>query len=283
MSKGKIILIDWGMILHRTVFSWKKTKTVDLEYIALNQILSLIRKVGLDRKDIVIVAADSEKGSWRRDVIWEYKANRKEKRDSHKDLNWKSLFNSFDMLLGIIELGTPFHVIKINKLEADDIIAYATKYYANKECVIVGTDKDFELLWARPNVKLFSPLVKHKGRKGGYKIKPSEKYPERLLEKKIKREASDNLVSKIETKEDYELRKMVVDLINLPNFVEVKVKKELDKIKNNKQYNYELIAYSKLRRFFLSLFYKDYGRVRYEDCLKEKKGGKQNGKNSSKS
>lgn len=279
-KKGKVILIDWGMILHRSIFAWRKNKLLDVEYIALNQLFSYLYKIGVDKKDLIIIAVDSEKGSWRRQAIQEYKANRKAKREEYEDIDWKALFKKFDNLIDLIEKATPFYVIKIDKLEADDIIAYATKFYKNRECIIVSIDKDFELLWARENVKIFSPLVKFKGTKGAYKICPNKNYPYKLLEKKIKREESDNLISDIKTEEDYELRKIVVDLLELPKYVELLVKKKLKDIKNGKKYDYRLIPYPKIRQRLLKLFYNS-GIIKYEECEKaffnkKSKGGKRN-------
>jgi len=282
MKKGKVILVDWGMILHRTVFAWRKDKDVPLSFLALNQLVSYLYKIGLEKKDIIIIAVDSEKGSWRRDAIQEYKANRKQKRESYSDLDWKLLFREFDELLELIKKATPFHVIKIDKLEADDIIAYATKFYKDRECIIVSVDKDFELLWERKNVKIFSPLVKFRGKRGAYKICPNEDYPKRLLKKKIKREESDNLVSEIHTAEEYELRKIVVDLLNLPKYVELLVAKELKKINNKKKWDINLIPYPKIRKKLLQAFY-NCDIIDYRECEMAFKQRRKNGKNRKKS
>jgi len=56
----------------------------------------------------------------------------------------------------------PINLISIDKIEADDIIAYLSSYMASKfnsKCVIVSADKDF-LQLVNNNITVYSPIIK---------------------------------------------------------------------------------------------------------------------------
>jgi len=204
-------------------------------------------RTGLSPNDIVIFACDSPKGSWRRDVDPAYKANRKGKRESFDDINWTEQFQSFAMLANNITEATPFYFLMADKLEADDIIAYGVRHFDDKECIIVSTDSDFEQLLAFPNVKLFSPVSKQ------YKF---VKNPYQILAKKIKKETTDNLITPILTPEDYEKRKSIVSLLELPSQVEQAAAEALSQIQP-KEYDIEHFMFAILRERFHKLYNSD--------------------------
>jgi hypothetical protein len=93
-------------------------------------------------------------------------------------------------------------------------MAYATKYFPDKEVVLVTYDKDMEQLMARPNVKIFSPLSKK------YKVDIN---PCKVLAEKIVQEKSDNLTNPVLNEEDYDRRNLLVNLLELPEFIEQKL------------------------------------------------------------
>jgi len=239
----KVILIDWGVIVHKAIFAWKNNPNIPSAYTGLNMVVGYLKRIGVDPDDRVIIAIDA-KNNWRKKYDSNYKANRKENRERHEDIDWKEHFTSFNRLVDNLKIATPFHPIKIDTLEADDIIAYATRYFKDNECIIVSHDKDYEQLCIFDNVKIFSPTTKK------YK---EVKNPELILAKKIKKEASDNLITPIVTEEDYEIRKMIVDLTSLPEFVEVLVKKELDKIED-KYFDLERLWFKSIRNRFMDIY-----------------------------
>lgn len=196
-----------------------------------------------------------------------YKGNREEFRQSFEDIDWGKMYKEFDKLLDSLNEATPWNIIAISHLESDDVLAYATKYFSDKECIIVSQDADYEQLCARPNVKIFSPLIKYKGGKGAYK---EVKNPYKVLSKKIEKEASDNLISPILSEEDYDVREMVVSLLTLPEWVENKIKLELENLKEDNEYNIGLIPFASLRPRFEQLFDKSKV-VGYEECINKRK------------
>lgn len=261
---NKIIFLDFGMFLHRSIFSWRNNKQVPPEYTCLNMIIASLRRVGIESTDTIIVACDG-RGNWRKDIDANYKADRKEKRESCLDIDWTEMYSRFDTLLEDINKGLDWHIIKIDKLEADDIMAVGCRYFKNNEVVLVSFDADMEQLAVYPHVKVFSPLIKFKGGKGAYKIIKS---PYKILAKKIEKETADNLVNPILTEEDYEKREMIVSLLELPDFVENQC---IERFKNLpiKGQDLQWIPFQKTIRPKLENLYNDKSKlITYEDVVK---------------
>jgi hypothetical protein len=224
---NKIILIDWGYFLHSSVFAWGAgERQIPATYTCMTMIIASLKRVGLDPDDLIIVAVDG-RGNWRRDYDPNYKANRQDKKDKG-DIDWAEQYVLFDKLADRLKDTMPFHFIKIPKLEADDIIATVCQTIKDKPIRIISVDSDFDQLYAYPNVRMYSPKAKR------YKIIDN---PYAILASKIKKEATDNLVTEIKTDEDYERRKMLVNLITLPKFVTDLV---LDKLNEIEYTDYDL-------------------------------------------
>jgi len=240
---SRVLLIDFNVFMFRAIFSWYKNKKPAATYTALNMILSCLKRVEIKKDDIVIISLDSPKGSWRREYDFKYKANRKALREKY-DINWDAMFNMFTSLLYKLDMFTPFHVIQVDRCESDDIIACATKYFKDKECIIISSDTDFEMLTVRENVKIFSPISK--------KFK-AVKDPYKVLSKKIEKEVSDNLVSPITSAKEFEIRNKIVNLIDLPDFVEEKVFKRLSTLPK-KEFDYENLPFNSLQKRFKELY-----------------------------
>jgi len=224
---NKIILLDNGYFMFKTIYANRFNKQLSHKWQYLNIMVGCLKKLELTPDDLIIIAIDS-KMSWRKKVVPEYKANRKDIREKQTDIDWDSVFYQFDCFFKVIDKGTPFHTIKIDTLEADDIMAIGAKYYKDNEVILVTHDSDMEMLSYYKNVKIFSPNAQR------FK---EVKNPYRILEKKIRKEVSDNLTSEIKTEEDYRKRKLVVDLINLPKEVETKVVSRLKGLDLDKEYN----------------------------------------------
>lgn len=115
----------------------------------------------------VVVVWDGVGGAQNRKNIDEhYKANRVHASVIHYDLyeNKKaesdSLQDQADRLLDYLAC-LPVTYIKIDKLEADDVIAYVSKLYskASRQVTIVSSDRDF-LQLIDSNIQVYSPIRK---------------------------------------------------------------------------------------------------------------------------
>lgn len=261
----KIVFIDWGIFMFRSIFGTVSSgRTVPATYTAMTMVISCLRHVGITSSDTVIIAADSPKGSWRKDYDSNYKADRKEKREK-SGIDWKKNFEMFWTLLEKLEMYTPFHTISIDKLEADDIIAYGCKYFKDRTCVIVSSDTDYEQLFVYPNVKIFSPVSKH--------YKNSNIDPYRLLAKKIQKETTDNLITPILSERDFEIRNKIVNLMTLPKEIEDKVCDRIITLPV-KNWNYDKIPFPSLINRYYEIYKTDkiVNQNKKKKKVKKKKG-----------
>ncbi len=256
----KILWIDFGYFMFRSIYGWKNNVSTSPTFMCLNSIISNIRKVGLTPNDKVIVAVDSPDGNWRKEIDSNYKSNRKAKR-LKQDIDWKFMFTTFQSLLETLESSTPFHIIIVKKMEADDIIAYGCKKFREVENIILSADSDYEQLYAYKGVKVYSPVSKT------YK---QIENPYRIILKKIKRETVDNLVTPILTLEDYKIREKLVNLVNLPEEVEDAIDPFLDKL-HEKEWNYDGIKSDTLRQRIKDIYKQDRVIKIYQKGKKRKK------------
>lgn len=106
----------------------------------------------------VIMAMD--KSSWRKDVYSEYKANRKVSRDASA-IDFEKFFGVMETFFEDMKntfTTTPF--LRIDKCEADDIIAVLSKDVITNNIVIVSTDKDLNQLLQYSHIKQYDPINK---------------------------------------------------------------------------------------------------------------------------
>ena len=122
----------------------------------MNSLFFNIRKF---RPTEVIVAVDG-KNYWRKKIFADYKAHRKDKRD--KDVfPWEKYYEYMNEFTADIKKSFPFKIIRINWVEADDIIGVLSRMLpANGSSVIVTSDKDYVQLLKHSGVSLYDPMKK---------------------------------------------------------------------------------------------------------------------------
>ncbi len=248
---NKLVVIDSGNVMHKAIFAYiaqykseikkimdskdcteeeadnildKKVKRREVFLLNpistyLRMIIGYLKKIGVTLEDTVIVAEDY--GSWRKDIDKNYKAQRADYRESKMEKSkWNTLYKKFNDFISQLDECLPWHFIKLYKLEADDIASAAIRHLDNyEEKILITSDEDWEMLCALPNVKMFSPYTKK------FKI---TKNPAGILAKKIKGDISDNLKEEPKTEAEWDKRKLIVDLLHLPLFVEQIVKPVLE-------------------------------------------------------
>ena len=257
-NNGKIIIVDWGCIMFSAIYAHKYTPQIPVTYTVLNMCLANLLKVGVNTEDTVIIACD--KGhSWRKEYDVQYKAGRKEDREKHTEINWDLTFESMNNLLIQLDISTTWHIIQIESMEADDIQAVATKYYSDNQVVLITFDADMEQLLDRPNVRIFSPKSKK------YKFNAN---PLATLAKKLNKEAVDGLTNPILNEEDFDTRNLIINLRELPEFVETPI---INKFKNLevKTPDIEEFPFFSLKDKYLNLCKDSSKIVTIEKCAKE--------------
>jgi len=257
-TKRKVIFIDWSIFVHKAIFARQE---MPITYTCIRMILSILKLLSLKETDLIIFAIDSSKGNWRKQLDTNYKANRADIRKK-SGLDWDELFGEFSEFLENINVSTPFHVVEIDNLEADDIIAYGCRYYKDDDCIIVSSDTDYEQLTAFENVKLLSSNSKK------FKI---VKNPYKSLAKKIQYEKTDNLISPILNQQDFDLRNKIVNLLTLPAEVESPIHFELSKITDTKDFDIELFRFEKLQQEILNIYLPQKKTVSINDSFKKKR------------
>ena len=97
---------------------------------------------------------------WRKEIFPYYKAARKEKQNKD-DYDWSRIFSIIGKIRDEVEEIFPYKTIRIEHVEADDIIAVLTKqFHSQEKIMIVSSDKDFQQLQRYENVKQYSPKAK---------------------------------------------------------------------------------------------------------------------------
>lgn len=163
-----ILIID-GMNMFIRNFVMVKTMTPDGHHVGgmygfLRSLGALVRDINPTR---VLCVFDGKGSTTNRKAIDpNYKANRKITRITNwelfdnKEQELASIGNQVDRLkdyLGCL----PIQILELEKLEADDIIAFVAQQYStrNKLVTIVSSDKDF-LQIIQPNIEIYSPIKK---------------------------------------------------------------------------------------------------------------------------
>jgi len=264
---SKIILIDTSGIFVPTVkvcnrLKQQKAQTGFPSFVMpshvmyFNSLISSLSKIGADIEDIVIMAEEGH--SWRKNLASFYKAQREGLRDKDAFTDWKHEFEMLNKLHSQLNNATNWYFVRHDNLEADDIIAIAVRYFKDKDIIIVSGDKDLFQLAFYTNVKIFTLNKKINGSKGMYE---EIKNPLKIIEDKIKKgDIGDNiLVEPEETEEDYELRRVLVNLLELPPEIE---QKGIDTLNESLSYSKTLHLdylpeFKNVREHFLKIYKKN--------------------------
>jgi 5'-3' exonuclease len=160
----KNLLIDFSLLAHANLFTVKSQLAMGgyqlLKHILIKAVLKNINEFNPDR---VYVCFDGG-SSWRKNISETYKAHRKEARDKQDvatggEVNWTEFYRIIDELHTDFKTSFPFHAIKLNTIEADDIIAYLIKNSSpSDENVILTRDGDYIQLLQYPNTKIYNPI-----------------------------------------------------------------------------------------------------------------------------
>lgn len=172
-----MIILDTSPVFHSAVAVTARNQlgsSIELPFLRhlfLNQIRGYRKKFVKDYGELVM-ALDSRKGYWRKDVFPHYKALRKEAREQ-SFIDWKTVFGHFDTLIQEMRDYFPYKLVYVDRAEADDIISVLSKT-AGKH-IIVSNDKDFRQLHNK-NVCQYFPRDQHT---------EHEKYPDVYLFEQI--------------------------------------------------------------------------------------------------
>jgi hypothetical protein len=179
-EKGNINILEehWQECYDLVMEKIRKREVVIMfpVYTYFKMIISYLKKLGTTLEDKILVCQDF--GSWRKAVDKEYKAQRKEFRESFMpNWWWDKTYKEFNDFIPKLENSLPFYFPKIYKCEADDLASVAIRFIDAEDKILISSDEDWQMLCSIPNTKIFSPYTK------AFKI---IKNPEKILLKKIK-------------------------------------------------------------------------------------------------
>ena len=166
-----MILIDYSQIaIANIVIAFKRDGEIPTpetaRFMILNQIRGYVHQYKEEYGPEVVIAVDGAK-PWRRDIFPAYKAKRRESKEgqSEEDIKYfATLYEYLDLVRKELEDNFPYKVVKLDGVEADDIIAVIIKKSVKKwfttKYLIISSDKDFQQLQKYPNVTQYSPVLK---------------------------------------------------------------------------------------------------------------------------
>jgi len=175
-----ILLVDmsniyWSHFYELSKVEPDKDSSNLFRHTILVKLLHLKQKFNV-RGNQIFLCFDSPK-SWRKEIFPYYKARRAKSREKQEDLNFEKFFKLIDEMTEELKIF-PFHNIKVERCEGDDIIAILLKRLDKEKCCIISKDADFYQLQLFPGFLMqYDPIEK--------KVIPKSNDPWIDLQKKI--------------------------------------------------------------------------------------------------
>jgi 5'-3' exonuclease len=168
MNKKNILIYDFYNMVFRNLYvaesHGKRDFLTQMEvfsywrHLLMNSLMAPIHKGDYDE---IIIAYDN-KNYWRNDIYPEYKAQRKKARDD-STIDFDAFFVEFDEFINeFMELYPVFKHVRVDRCEADDIIAVISKYHSGlgNNVIIYTSDGDFKQLLKYKNITVYNPIKK---------------------------------------------------------------------------------------------------------------------------
>jgi 5'-3' exonuclease len=158
-----MILIDMSQIILGNIFSFgngiQETDEDLIRHMTLNSIRMYKNKFK-SYGDVVLVFDSSN--YWRKEIFPQYKAARKLKQNKNAE-DWSRIWDSINTIRIELEEQFPYKTMRVERAEADDIIAHlAKKYHQTEKIMIISSDKDYQQLQRYPNISQYSTKTKTK-------------------------------------------------------------------------------------------------------------------------
>jgi len=156
-----MILLDYSSVTMSSLMTRIDEYDQDTNLLR-HQILNIIRLYNVQfRSDFgeMIICMDAA-NNWRRDRYPFYKANRRKSR-SNSVYDWDKIYSVLNEVRDEMTTMSPFRCVRINRCEADDVIAaIVEKKRPEEPILIISPDRDFVQLQKYANVKQYSNLQK---------------------------------------------------------------------------------------------------------------------------
>ena len=176
LRRTKIILVDYSQTALAAILQFQnelkgpEEKSAGLiRHIILNSLQSYKKKYGPEFGELVITC--DGQNCWRKEFFKYYKAGRRKAREE-SSLPWALIFDTINKLREDLIANFPYKVVRVDKCEADDVIAVLSEWSQDNDLVqtglieepqkvlIISSDHDFFQLHRFENVRQWSPRVK---------------------------------------------------------------------------------------------------------------------------
>ena len=141
-------------------FRWKHQGRTDFRDDYVTTVASLANSYNCAR---VIITADWGSSSYRKEILPDYKQNRKDKYAEQTEEEKQAFIDFFDEYEATLEiLSERYPVLRFQGVEADDIAAHLVKrkkQYAFENIWLISSDRDWDLL-IQQNVSRFSYVTR---------------------------------------------------------------------------------------------------------------------------
>ena len=143
-----MLIIDYSQIVIASAFYLHKselntfydTEEQTLHHLVFNKLRELRNKFHHREYGEMVICCDAG-NYWRKDIFPSYKMKRKALREKDKEL-WDMIGKQKVVIENILREHFPYRVLKVDKLEADDIIAALVRRFQNDRHMIVSSDGD---------------------------------------------------------------------------------------------------------------------------------------------
>lgn len=160
-----VLVIDVSNLSVATVMNNFKPASQDtinqeiVRHIVLDTIRNNVLKFKGEYPEVVLAFDDNK--YWRRNLAWYYKKHRQIDREK-SDWDWERLNGFLNPTYDEVRTVLPYHGIRVDYAEADDVIAVVTKdaVAKGKRVLIVSADSDFAALQKYKGVLQWSPTLK---------------------------------------------------------------------------------------------------------------------------
>jgi len=142
-----VVIIDSSAILYQQVFI-NSPEAINENpglfiHTFLERVIFFSKRFGASFYSPLILAIDS-KNTWRKEIYPEYKGGRVK----NEAYDWVKIFSAYGDMLEYLDRCTDFIVVKVDRTEADDIIAVLVRENEKegKDAFIISHDKDLKQL-----------------------------------------------------------------------------------------------------------------------------------------
>ena len=156
LENNNVLVVD----AMNVAFRWKHQGKTDFSLEYLRTVESLAQSYDCGK---IIIAADHGASSFRKDLLPDYKGNRKEKykdQTEEEKREMEKFFAEYEKTLEV--LAEKYLVVRRKYVEADDLAAYIVRYkekFGIEDMWLISSDRDWDLL-VQEGVSRFSTVTR---------------------------------------------------------------------------------------------------------------------------